>query len=64
MTKIIKKAYSYSNNESGVSFFNVYEMDISKTAPETPKPTVKPGSTAGPQKPAGSKQSSGGEYGV
>lgn len=47
-----------------MSFFNVYEMDISKTAPETLKPMVKPGSTAGPQKPAGSKQSSGGEYGV
>lgn len=29
-----------------------------KTAPETPKPTVKPGSTAGPDKPTGSKPSS------
>ncbi|WP_228469524.1 YwqJ-related putative deaminase [Paenibacillus sp. JNUCC31] len=29
-----------------------------KTAPETPEPTVKPGSTAGPEKPAGSKPSS------
>ncbi|QOS82318.1 hypothetical protein JNUCC31_05495 [Paenibacillus sp. JNUCC31] len=29
-----------------------------KTAPETPKPTIKPGSTAGADKPAGSKPSS------